>query len=82
MRKIYVLDRVECGIATVICDDGRVLDVAADALGDMSERDVFSAIEINGELTCVVRMPDETESRLMMARKMLDKLKQNNKKQN
>lgn len=82
MKKIYVIDRVEDGIATVICDDGGVLDVAADVLCDMHERDVFSAVELDGMLTDIVPMPDETKRRLAMARQMLDRLKQKNKKQN
>lgn len=78
--KIYVIDRIEEGIATVVCDDGDVFNVPQNILLGMRARDVFSACYTDGELTEITPMPEETQRRIKEARSLLNKLK--SKKQN
>lgn len=73
--KIYVIDRIEEGIATVVCDEGGALNLPANTLLGMGERDVFSAREVDGELFDITPMPKETQRRMQEARNLLDKLK-------
>ena len=75
MRNIYSIDRIEGNIAVVVCDDGRVLNISRELLGNLVETDVFSAIESDGELDAIVSMPEERERRLKKARERLERLK-------
>lgn len=78
--KIYSIDKIEMGIATVVCDDDSVINVPENILMGMSERDVFSAVEINGRLTEITPMPEETKRRMEYARSILDKFKSKKQK--
>lgn len=78
--KIYSVDKIDEGIATVVCDDGGVFNIPAEILSGMTERDVFSAVEVNGNFAEITPMPEEKERRIKKARSLLDKFK--NKKQN
>ena len=80
MKKIYVLDRIEDGIATIVCDDGEAVNVSPDTLVNISVGDVFSADICDGKILDIEAMPDETIRRRQQARSMLSRLK--NKKQN
>ena len=80
MKKIYVLDRIEDGIATVVCDDGEAVNVSPLVLANISVGDVFRANICDGKILDIEAMPIETERRRQQARSMLSRLK--NKKQN
>lgn len=80
MKKIYVLDRIEDGIATIVCDDGEAINISPDALGDIAVGDVFSAVICDGGLLDIEPMPEETQKRRDSARSILNKFK--NKKHN
>ena len=75
MRKIFSVDRFEGEYAIVICDDGEVLEVKREVISPLAERDVFSAIQKNGELKEILPLPDERDRRLASARSRLDKFK-------
>ena len=78
--KIYSIDKIQEGIATVVCDDDRVLNVPENILLGMRERDVFSADEVNGRLTKITPMPEETQRRMEYARSILNKFKSKKQK--
>ena len=80
MKKIYVLDRIEDGVATVVCDDGEAINLSPDALLGISVGDVFSAELSDGALCDIVPDYEETERRGKVARSFLEKFK--NKKHN
>ena len=80
MKKIYVLDRIEDGVATVVCDDGEAINLSPDALIGISVGDVFSARIQDGVICDIVPDYEETERRRDVARSFLEKFK--NKKHN
>ena len=80
MKKIYVLDRIEDGVATVVCDDGEAINLSPDALLGLSIGDVFSAQIRDGVICDIVPDYAETERRRGVARSFLEKFK--NKKHN
>ena len=80
MKKIYVLDRIEDGVATIVCDDGDTVNINPDAILNMSVGDVFLARYEGGALYDIDAMPDETQRRKEKARSILNKFK--NKKHN
>lgn len=75
MKKIYVLDRIEDGVATVVCDDGEAINLSLDMISGLDIGDVFSAEYSGGALCDVIPMPEETQKRRNMARSILDKFK-------
>ena len=80
MKKIYVLDRIEDGIATAVCDDGEAVNISPDILCGLNIGDVFCAEYKDGKLFDIVPNPDEAARRKEAARSILDKFK--NKKHN
>ena len=75
MKLVYSIDRFEGDIAVVVCDDGRVLEINVEKLGDLRERDVFSADEVDGKLYDIIPLPEERERRLAAARERLNRFK-------
>ncbi len=75
MEKIFSVDRFEGEYAIVVCDDGGVLEIKREIISGLAERDVFSAIEKNGELCEIVPLPEERERRLLSAKRRLDRFK-------
>ena len=80
MKKIYVLDRIEDGIATIVCDDGEAINISPNVLANIEVGDVFGASICDGELLDIELMPEETKKRRDSARSILNKFK--NKKHN
>ena len=72
MKLVYSIDRFEGDFAVVVCDDGRVLEINVEKLGDLRERDVFSADEVDGKLYDIIPLPEERERRLAAARERLN----------
>ena len=77
--KIYSVDKICEGIATVVCDGG-VFNVPENILLGMRERDIFSAVENDGRLEEITPMPEETKRRMEYARSMLNKFKSKKQK--
>ena len=75
MKKIFSVDRFEGEYAIVVCDDGGVLEIKKEVISGLSERDVFSADLVNGELLDIVPMPEERDKRILEARRRLDRFK-------
>ena len=75
MKLVYSIDRFEGDFAVVVCDDGRVLEINVEKLGDLRERDVFSADEVDGKLYDIIPLPEERERRLAAARERLNRFK-------
>ena len=80
MKKIYVLDRIEDGVATIVCDDGEAINLSPDVLVGLSIGDVFSAQLQDGVIYDIVPDYEETRRRGDVARSYLEKFK--NKKHN
>ena len=80
MKKIYVLDRIEDGVATVVCDDGEAINLSPDSLVGIAIGDVFSAQLQDGVICDIVPDYEETERRRDTACSFLEKFK--NKKHN
>ena len=75
MRKIFSVDRFEGEYAVIECDDGGVFNVKRSVIESLSERDVFSAIYENGELSDITLLEEERERRLDEAKKRLQRFK-------
>ena len=75
MKKIFSVDRFEGEYVIVVCDDGGVLEIKKEVIWGLSERDVFSADVVDGELFDIVHMPEEREKRIAEARRRLDRFK-------
>ena len=75
MKKIFSLDRFEGEYAVVVCDDGHTLEIERELFSGLVERDVFSAIESDGELSDITPMPEERDRRIAAARRRLDRFK-------
>lgn len=75
MKKIFSIDRFEGEYAIVVCDDGTVLEIKRETLRGLCERDVFSAMDNDGELCDITPMPQERDRRLESMRARLDKFK-------
>ena len=80
MKKIYVFERIEDGVATIVCDDGEAINLSPDALVGISVGDVFSAEFFCGIISDITPDLEETEKRRNAARSILNRLK--NKKHN
>ena len=80
MKKIYVFERIEDGVATIVCDDGEAINLSPDALVGISVGDVFSAEFLGGVISDITPDLEETEKRRNAARSILNRLK--NKKHN
>lgn len=78
--KIYSVDKIYEGIATVVGDDESVFNIPENILCGMRERDVFSAVENDGRLEEITPMPEETQRRMEYARSMLNKFKSKKQK--
>ena len=80
MKRYYVFERIEDGVATVVGDCGEVINIAPDKLSALSIGDVFLAKYTDGVFSDIEPDVKETERRKAHARSILDKFK--NKKHN
>lgn len=75
MNKIYVLDRIEDGVATVVCDEGGSFNVSPESLYSISVGDVFMAEFDGKKFSNITPMPNETQRRREYSRSMLARFK-------
>lgn len=74
MIKVFSVDRVEGDILVCIDDDRNVYEFKRSVIGDLHEKDVFSADYQNDGIHNVTLLPEEKEERIKRAEERLKRL--------